>query len=60
MSKEKNLFKKGDTVFHKEYGEGVVASVEKVELPSDNDPVMYVVVMKVGRNRHLKNSELEA
>ena len=48
----------GDNVKSKEFGAGVVLSVESVELPSDGDHTFYRVQMADGIVRNLKASQL--
>lgn len=59
MSESTTKFKKGDTITSKDWGEGTVVSVETVELPSDNDHVLYRVAMNDGVVRNLKAAELK-
>ncbi len=56
---EVKTFKNGDEVTHAKFGKGVVVAVDKVELPSDNDPVMLTVKMSDGVRRHFKAGELK-
>ena len=58
MANTKAKFGSGTAVESKEYGEGVILSVETVELPSDGDHTFYRVQMDDGTVRNLKGSDL--
>ncbi len=53
------MYKKGDSVTTKNFGAGTIVSVDKVELPSDNDPLMLTVKCADGKERHLKAADLK-